>query len=206
MKPTLLVVDDDWSVRDSLVKLLRSEGYEVHSARNGADTIVLFKSVAVDLVVLDLNLGADNGWDVFEAMNELNPRVPTVIITAESGQERRATAAGVEALIEKPIDVSVFLRIIRELLVEAGNGRLRRSRGHDAGCRYVARSYETVLKMLQERCFAPMELPSEGRIPLPPTPNVGEISNPDRKLSVLGGSILDSPRASEARDTQVQGA
>ena len=94
MKQRLLVVNDDASVLEAMTKLLAAEGYEVLAARDGAGALSHFKSGWVDLVVLDLNLGTDDGWDVFRKMAELNPFVPTVIITAECGQRERAQAAG----------------------------------------------------------------------------------------------------------------
>src|SRR5687768_15678250 len=116
MKSKLLVVDNDFSVRESLKKLLESQRYDVYPAAGGVDALDYFRSERTDLVVLDLNLGRDDGWQVFRTMTEHNPFVPTVILTAEFDQQDRAIAAGVEALIEKPIDVPVFLKIISDLL------------------------------------------------------------------------------------------
>jgi len=142
MKPKLLVVDNDHSVRESLRKLLEAEHCDVHAARNGVDALDYFRSSSIDLVVLDLNLATDDGWKVFHTMAELNPFVPTVIITAEFDQRALAVAAGVEALIEKPIDVPAFLKIIRDLLAETSEQCLERVCGDDEYCRYVARHYE----------------------------------------------------------------
>jgi len=138
MKPKLLVVDDDDSVRESLRKLLEAEHYDVYPARDGVDALYYFKSNSPDLVVLDLNLGTDDGWKVFHTMTELNPFVPTVIITAEFDQRERAVSAGVDALIEKPIDVSDFLKIISNLLAEPPEQRLVRVFGDDENCRNPA--------------------------------------------------------------------
>ena len=65
MKPRLLVVDDDSSVLDAMTELLATEGYEVLAARDGAGALNQFKSGAVDLVVLDLNLGRMTGGMCF---------------------------------------------------------------------------------------------------------------------------------------------
>src|SRR5690349_13734542 len=118
MKTKILVIDDDHSVRASLVKLLEMEDYDVVQARNGSEGIDIFRSSSLDLVVLDVNLAEENGWSVFETMKELNPFVPTIVITAEFDQRENAVAAGAEALIEKPLDVSAFLEIVQGLLTE----------------------------------------------------------------------------------------
>lgn len=166
-KPTLLVVDDDHSVRESLKKLLESEGYEVLPACDGVDALNYFKSHRVDLVVLDLNLATDNGWKVFDRMTHTNPFVPTIIITAESGQHERAVAAGVEALIEKPIDVPVFLKIINDLLAETREQRTERVCGDDDYCHYVTGSFESHPKFLNERHSAPLRFSTALNVSFP---------------------------------------
>ena len=116
MKPRLLVVDDDYSVRESVRKLLESEGYEALPARDANEALEQFKSQRVDLVILDINLGGDNGWEVFASMTARNPFVPTIVITGEWGQREKAVTLGVEGLIEKPIDVDRFLEQIERFL------------------------------------------------------------------------------------------
>ena len=163
MKPKLLLVDDDHSVRESLQKLLVAEHYEVYPAYDAIGAIEHFESERIDLVILDINLGTDNGWNVFEKMTTINPFVPTIIITAEWGQQERAVTLGVEGLIEKPIDVPVFLKMIRTLLAETTEERLNRICGDDEYCRYVARHQEAYLGRLLERYNTPFKLPPSGQ-------------------------------------------
>lgn len=160
MKPKLLIVDDDRSVLESLTRLLETEQYEVYPARDATEAMDFFNSKPIDLVVLDINLGVDNGWQVFEAMTVKNPFVPTIMITAEWGQRERAVTLGVEGLIEKPIDVPAFLTMIRELLAETTEAKLKRICGNDAYCRYIGRHYEPYLRMLQKRYAAPLRMAS----------------------------------------------
>ena len=158
MKPKILVLDDDHSVRASLVKVLEMEDYEVLQASNGTAAIDIFRSCAVDLVVLDVNLEEEDGWSVFEAMKELNPLVPTVVTTTQFDQRENAIAAGAEALIEKPMDVPVFLGIVQDLLTESSEQRLERVCGDDEYCRYVAGYHAPFLRQLDERHSAPLKL------------------------------------------------
>lgn len=160
MTPNILVVDDDLPVLESLTKLLAAEHYGVYPARDAIEAMEYFNSKPIDLVVLDINLGVDNGWKVFETMTITNPFVPTVVITAEWGQREQAVTFGVEGLIEKPIDVPVFLKMIRELLAETTEAKLKRICGNDAYCRYVGRHYEPYLRMLRERYNAPFKISS----------------------------------------------
>lgn len=164
MKPKLLVVDDDRSVLESLTKLLEAEHYEVYPARDAIEAMEYFNSKPIDLVVLDINLGVDNGWKVFETMTITNPFVPTIVITAEWGQREQAVTLGVEGLIEKPIDVPAFLKMIRELLAETTEAKLKRICGNDAYCRYIGRHYEPYLRMLQQRYAAPLRMVSSSEV------------------------------------------
>jgi DNA-binding NtrC family response regulator len=158
MKTKILVIDDDASVRASLVKLLEMQDYEVLEAGNRAEAINIFRCSSVDLVVLDVNREEENGWSVFERMKELNPFVPTVAITADFDQRGNAIVAGAEALIEKPLDVSVFLEVVRDLLAETSQERLERVCGDDEYCRFVAGYHAPYLRRFDERHSAPLIL------------------------------------------------
>ena len=158
MKTKILVLDDDDSVRASLVKLLEMEGHDVSEATNAEQAVELFRSCPVDLVVLDVNLHEENGWSIFETMKELNPFVPTVVITTEFDQRGNAVVAGAEALIEKPIDVPAFLEIVRDLLDETSEKRLERVCGDDDYCRFVAGYHAPYLSRLDERHSEPLVL------------------------------------------------
>ncbi len=167
MKKQLLIVDDDRSVCQALRKLLEVEGYKVFTAYDAAEAIEQFRHQAIDLVVLDVNLGDDDGWAVFQTMVGIKPFVPTVVVTAEFGQRERAIAAGVEALIEKPIDVPSFLQLIDILLTETSEHSLNRICDEESYCHYVAKDYSTFLRLLHERGSAPIELSPEIKAALP---------------------------------------
>ena len=158
MKPKILILDDDNSVRASLVKVLERENYEVLQAKNAAQAINTFRSSPVDLVVLNVGLEDENGWSVFEKMKELNPFVPTIVITAEFDQREHAIAAGAEALMEKPMDVPAFLGIVRDLLDETSAKRLERVCGDDEYCRFIAGYFAPYLHRLDERRSFPLTL------------------------------------------------
>jgi DNA-binding response OmpR family regulator len=157
-KPKILLLDDDHSVRGSLVKVLELENYEVLPVNNGADALDTFRLSPVDLVVLDINLEEEDGWSLFEKMKELKPFIPAIITTTEFDQRENAVAAGAEALIEKPMDVPAFLEIVRDLLIASSGQSPRQVCGHPARCRYVPGYHTPLLWQLDERCFAPLKL------------------------------------------------
>ena len=78
----------------------------------------------IDLLLLDLNLPGNSGWDVFGTLTSLNPFLPIIIITGRDNQHELAAEAGVGALMEKPLDLPMLLKTITELLAESSETRL----------------------------------------------------------------------------------
>lgn len=168
MKRTILIVDDDASVRDSLKKLLSAEEYRALTARDSAEAIELFTSEKIDLVVMDVNLGEDDGWETFARMAALNDSVPVVIVTAGFGQRDRAIAAGAEALIEKPMDVPLFLEVVAELLSGSRHRARKGAGGNERYCLYVNRGSEALRRDLESRCVTPLNMSWFDRLQLVP--------------------------------------
>ena len=73
MKKSILVIDDDAQIRESLAKVLRAEGYEVRLAGDGQEAMDREGAARVDLLLLDLNLPQRSGWDLFESFTSMNP-------------------------------------------------------------------------------------------------------------------------------------
>jgi DNA-binding response OmpR family regulator len=132
MKTKILLVDDDPGIREMLGRVLEEQGYLVLPAANGRDALDLAAATDIDLVLLDLNLPVKNGWDTFERITTDNPLMPVVIITARPNQIFPALAAGVGALMEKPLDFPKLLETIRALLNESPHTRLARLAGRPA--------------------------------------------------------------------------
>jgi CheY-like chemotaxis protein len=122
----ILVTDDDEAVRESLRKLLTGEGYQVLAVANGAEALETFRwqPEPIDLLLLDLNMPLKNGWATLDRLMEINPSVPVLIVTGQPNQFELAEAAGVSALVQKPIDVPALLQFIQKLL--AGTVESRR--------------------------------------------------------------------------------
>jgi DNA-binding NtrC family response regulator len=136
-KYNILLVDDDPAIRQILLRLLTEENYVVVTAANGAEALVLCGSAKFDLVLLDLNMPVKNGWETFEQMASKNPMLPIILITARPNQFFQAMAAGVGALMEKPLDLGRLFQIIRDLLEESQEDRLARLAGRSTTFSYV---------------------------------------------------------------------
>ena len=118
MKKHILIVDDDTSIRNGLKKLLRKANYDVALAADGFEAVDRFFSEPIDLLLLDLNMPGKDGWAACENITRTNPYVPTIIMTGLPDQHPIASAAGVGALVEKPMDPGELLRTIEGLLEE----------------------------------------------------------------------------------------
>ena len=131
------MVDDDAAVRQAMKRVLETAGYEVGLARDGEEAITQFLSEQTDLLLLDLNLPSQSGWDVFERLTTRYPLVPVIIITGMPNQYATAVAAGVSALMEKPVEATALLKTVGEVLAERNEARLRRMCGYRSDTRLV---------------------------------------------------------------------
>jgi DNA-binding NtrC family response regulator len=135
----VLIVDDDEAVREAIGSVLRHAGYQALQSGDGQDALAAFDPKQIDLLLLDLNLPNKSGWDAFEAFTNLNPMLPVIIITGQARQSEMARAAGVGALMEKPLDVAQLLQTMEELLNEPEEARLRRLCGYNQDSRFKPR-------------------------------------------------------------------
>src|SRR5579859_2304002 len=118
MGKKVLLVDDEKSIRESLSKVLRTEGYEVVPAEDGQEAIQKLVQEPIDMLVLDIGLPVKDGWATLRWLAQVNPLCPVILITGRWKQAELAEAAGVDVLMEKPLNVPLLLQHIRELLQE----------------------------------------------------------------------------------------
>jgi CheY-like chemotaxis protein len=108
---TVLIVDDDDDIRDTLKELCEDEGYAVATAANGAEALALLAGpIAPCVVVLDLIMPLVSGNEVFAMMqrNSRLARVPVIVSTSDPSR-----APGGVLVMKKPIDVERLLAAIR---------------------------------------------------------------------------------------------
>jgi len=120
-----------------LQRVLEDEGYLVISAADGPQALAVAATEAPDLVLLDLNLPVQSGWETFERLTAEKPSLAVIIITARPNQLFPALASGAGALMEKPLDLPKLLRTIHELLAEPVEARVARLAGARAEFHYL---------------------------------------------------------------------
>jgi two-component system response regulator CpxR len=137
MKARMLLADDDEEVLAALSAALASEDYAVVVAKNGREAIEHFREGHFDIALLDLNMPVKGGWEAFERLTTTHPLLQVIVITARPDQYPLAIAAGVAALMEKPLDLPLLLQTIEDLLVEPVEKRLSRLAGKRPITRYL---------------------------------------------------------------------
>lgn len=110
---SVLVVDDDEDVRDSVATILRDEGYHVETAANGKEALEKLERIPPPgAVLLDLMMPVMNGWSTLEALRKRGPAPPVVVVSAAV----RPPPPGIAAYLRKPIDVDVLLRKLDDVM------------------------------------------------------------------------------------------
>ena len=120
----LLIVDDVEAVATVLRDGLSELGQTVFTASSGKEAIEIFKTTPVDLVLCDLGMPDMNGWQVASVIKSIcrekgMPKTPFVLITGWGGQvaeDKMAAQSGVDAIVEKPIDILGLLEVIGEVV------------------------------------------------------------------------------------------
>lgn len=109
----ILLIDDDSAVRESLRRVLESEGWRVTAARDGVEALEFLRRQEPALVITDLCMATVTGWDLLFHESLERPHLPIFVITALSPE----TAAGAElfatAFFEKPLDLDKLIAAIR---------------------------------------------------------------------------------------------
>jgi DNA-binding response OmpR family regulator len=159
MTKTILIVDDEGSIRDALSKVLRQENYQVILAETGPDAIARYGAGRIDLLLLDLNLPGGNGWATLAWLAKVNPLLPVIIITGRSNQRELAVKSGADALMEKPLDVPLLLQTIRDLLDEPIESRAQRANQRTSSFRFLPCDDQLFRQMLSERFTIPYPVP-----------------------------------------------
>ena len=116
---TVVVVDDDLDIRDSIAEILVNEGYRVVTAPNGLQLLTMLAERKPDLILLDVMMPAVNGLDLCRALKR-SPDfcdIPVVLMSAVGTAEDAllATTIGAAEYFKKPFDVNRLMARIAEL-------------------------------------------------------------------------------------------
>jgi DNA-binding response OmpR family regulator len=114
---TVLVVDDEASVRDLVSRYLGHEGFTVHTAENGEAALALARQVRPDLVILDVMLPAMDGFEVLRRLREWS-QVYVLLLTARTDETDKVVglSVGADDYLTKPFSPRELVARVKAIL------------------------------------------------------------------------------------------
>lgn len=122
--PTILVVDDDKTTRQTLKLILESQGFEIVEADDGDKVMDLLNSNDIQLLITDIVMPGQAGLETILGVKDSYPDLPIVAIsgkgessnTVQGGYLGVAKDLGADKTLEKPVNTPKLLQIVNELL------------------------------------------------------------------------------------------
>jgi len=119
-RPSILIVEDDPNIRETLKTILQKKGYNTDTAKNGKEAIQKSEAQFFNLALLDIKLPDIEGTKLLTTMHKTIPRMIKIIITGYPSLENavKALNQGADAYIIKPVKPERLLALIEEKLKE----------------------------------------------------------------------------------------
>lgn len=140
MNNSILIVDDELSMREFLEILLAKEGYTVSCAASGEEACSVLDREIFDLVITDIRMDTIDGIGVLRKVKEVNSETPVIIISAFATAETAVEAMkdGAYDYIPKPFDTGEFKKIVRDAIhkrtVSRDEEEVHLRKGYHFGC------------------------------------------------------------------------
>lgn len=118
MAHTILVIDDERAIRNTLKDILSFEGFDVEEAADGAEGLEMIKAKDYDCILCDVKMPKMDGLEVLEKVKEIKPDIPFVVISGHGNIETAVDAVkkGAFDFISKPPDLNRLLITIRNAM------------------------------------------------------------------------------------------
>jgi DNA-binding NtrC family response regulator len=130
---TILVIDDEDSIRETASTMLETLGYRVVCCSNGRDGVEKYREAhhTIDLIMLDLIMPDLDGFGCYRQIRSIDPAVPVVLMSGYSGSEKvdETMKEGASAFIAKPFRAAALSNTIANVLKSRGVPRHPRSMG-----------------------------------------------------------------------------
>ncbi|GAB4572489.1 MAG: hybrid sensor histidine kinase/response regulator [Anaerolineae bacterium] len=118
----ILVIEDEWAVREMIVEILRAHGYEVDAAPDGKSGLHKLESYKPDLILCDINMPEMNGFQVLETLRQKPGRNGTLFLfltaLSDRSNNRRGMELGADDYITKPFEPEDLLRAVQTQLAK----------------------------------------------------------------------------------------
>src|ERR1700722_18206819 len=164
MPASILIVDDESGIRESLGALLRDEGYDVESVASGEECLERMEQRTFDLLLLDVWLKKMDGLQVLEQMQPLGGSTIVVMISGHANIETavRATKLGAFDFIEKPLSLGKVILVVRNAIEYLRLGDENRRLRAELGERDQILGGSVQMKALRQQIA--LKAPTNGRV------------------------------------------
>lgn len=112
MDRTVLVVEDDTDLQETLAELLEIEGYQVTVAKDGLDALAKLDDPPPAVILLDVMMPRMDGYAFADELQRrgLHPGIPILILTADGRAQQKAERIGAAGYLEKPFNLVDLLQ------------------------------------------------------------------------------------------------
>jgi len=120
---SILIVDDEQNLRETLAVILRDEGYHVYSAANPSEALAYLRQRSFDIMFLDIRMPEKSGLDLLPEIRQIHPRMPILILTAFASLDSaiEAMRKGANDYLFKPINPIDILNRVSIMLQKRAN-------------------------------------------------------------------------------------
>ena len=110
----ILIVDDEFCVRDSLCQWFRKEGYDVTAVENATEALAAMEEGHPQVVLLDVRMPGMDGLELQERLRHIDPEIVVIVITAFASVDTavRALKQGAFDYVTKPVDPDELSRLV----------------------------------------------------------------------------------------------
>jgi DNA-binding NtrC family response regulator len=114
-RPTVLIIDDESAIVDTLRILLKNEGFAAHVAFGGKQGLDQIAAIRPDIIISDIRMPAVGGLDVLAAAKAQDPDLPVILMTAQASLQTAITAVnnGAFHYVQKPFQNDALVAIVR---------------------------------------------------------------------------------------------
>ena len=130
----VLVVEDEAALRSVVARNLSGRGIQVYEAATGAEAVHTVVAQSPDLMLLDINLPDETGWDVLRELKRCGKEVPTIVLSAVRAAQSRLDEFHPIAYLPKPFPLDALLRLVLRDRVPEDDLDLDRAHPPACGC------------------------------------------------------------------------
>ena len=122
---SILVVDDNLAMADSLADILEAKSFTVYAAAGGAEALEILRKQPIDILLTDVKMPEMNGLELYRKTRKAYPNLTTIFMTAYSADDliQQGMAEGVKTVLTKPVEINFLLLMFsayKRISAEAG--------------------------------------------------------------------------------------